>query len=168
MKSFWIRTVNVLLAVGVLLGFNLLTEVRQKETEIARLDAQVETLQLELDAEKNYQSLLEGALGQETVKKTESVDEAAASRFKDGTYSGSSQGFGGLVTVEVTIAEDEITDIAIVSAPGEDKAYLSMAEKIIPSILEQQTTEVDTISGATFSSTGIKNAVTIALSEAEQ
>lgn len=167
MKSFWIRTVNVLLAVGVLLGYNLLTEVRQKETEIARLDAQVETLQLELDAEKNYQSLLEGALGQETVKKTESVDEAA-SRFKDGTYSGSSQGFGGLVTVEVTIAEDEITDIAIVSAPGEDKAYLSMAEKIIPSILEQQTTEVDTISGATFSSTGIKNAVTIALSEAEQ
>ena len=42
-----------------------------------------------------------------------------------------------------------------------------MAEDIIPTILEAQSAEVDTISGATFSSTGIKEAVAQALEEAE-
>ena len=48
----------------------------------------------------------------------------------------------------------------------EDGAYLSMAEDIIPTIIEAQSADVDTISGATFSSTGIKEAVTQALEEA--
>ena len=46
---------------------------------------------------------------------------------------------------------------------GEDEAYLSMAKDIVKTILDKQTTEVDTISGATYSSTGIKNAVGQAL-----
>ena len=45
----------------------------------------------------------------------------------------------------------------------EDEAYLSMAKDIVKTILDKQTTEVDTISGATYSSTGIKNAVGQAL-----
>ena len=48
-------------------------------------------------------------------------------------------------------------------ASGEDEAYLSMAKDIVKTILDKQTTEVDTISGATYSSTGIKNAVGQAL-----
>ena len=59
-----------------------------------------------------------------------------------------------------------ITDISIVSAEKEDGAYLSMAEDIIPTIIDAQSADVDTISGATFSSTGIKNAVAQALKEA--
>ena len=54
----------------------------------------------------------------------------------------------------------------IVSAEKEDGAYLSMAEDIIPTIIDAQSADVDTISGATFSSTGIKNAVAQALEEA--
>ena len=41
-----------------------------------------------------------------------------------------------------------------------------MAEEIIPAIIEAQSADVDTISGATFSSTGIKDAVAQALEKA--
>ena len=55
--------------------------------------------------------------------------------------------------MEVTLAGDEITSINVVSAPGEDSAYLSQAESVIDSVLSAQSTDVDTVSGATFSST---------------
>ena len=66
----------------------------------------------------------------------------------------------------VIIENGKISEINITSAEKEDGAYLSMAEDIIPSILEAQSADVDTISGATFSSTGIKEAVAQALEEA--
>ena len=87
--------------------------------------------------------------------------------YKDGTYTGSAQGFGGTITVQVTLASDEITDIQVTSAPGEDSAYLSQGEGVISSIISAQSTDVDTVSGATFSSTGIINAVVDALGKAE-
>ena len=40
-------------------------------------------------------------------------------------YKRQAQGFGGAITVQVTLANDEITDIQVTSAPGEDSAYLS-------------------------------------------
>ena len=81
----------------------------------------------------------------------------------DGTYTGHGTGFGGDITVEVTIADGKITDVEILSAEKEDSAYLTMAKDIIPEILDAQSADVDTISGATFSSTGIKNATAQAL-----
>ena len=87
--------------------------------------------------------------------------------FKDGTYEGTAPGFGGDVSVEVVIKEGKIEEINIVSAENEDEAYLVMAQDIIPAILEKQSADVDTISGATFSSTGIKDAVAAALKKAE-
>lgn len=68
----------------------------------------------------------------------------------------------------VTVENGTISEIEITSADGEDKAYLSMAEDIIPKIIEAQSADVDTVSGATFSSTGIKDAVSEALKQAEQ
>ena len=87
--------------------------------------------------------------------------------YKDGTYTGEAEGYGGTIQVEVTLTGDEITSINVVSAPGEDSAYLSQAESVIDSILSAQSTDVDTVSGATFSSTGILNAVDAALGKAE-
>ena len=68
----------------------------------------------------------------------------------------------------VTVENETISEIEITSADGEDKAYLSMAEDIIPKIIEAQSADVDTVSGATFSSTGIRDAVSEALKQAEQ
>ena len=81
---------------------------------------------------------------------------------------GGAKGFGGMITVLVTVENGTISEIEITSADGEDKAYLSMAEDIIPKIIEAQSADVDTVSGATFSSTGIRDAVSEALKQAEQ
>ena len=87
--------------------------------------------------------------------------------WKDGTYEGEGQGFGGKVVVEVTIESGEITCIEVKEAQKEDSAYLEMAKDIIEDIVDAQSADVDTISGATFSSTGIREAVTQALEKAE-
>ena len=67
--------------------------------------------------------------------------------------------------MQVTVAEDKITDITILSAEDEEE-YLSRAKRVIPAILEGQNPNVDAVSGATYSSTGILNAVKLALAKA--
>ena len=79
---------------------------------------------------------------------------------------GEADGFGGTVAVEVTVKDGKIEVVEVTSAEKEDSAYLAMAEDIIPTIIEAQSADVDTISGATFSSTGIKNASEQALEKA--
>ena len=90
----------------------------------------------------------------------------APSAYRDGVYTASAQGFGGPITLQVTIQNDTIADITIVSAEGETQPYFSRARRVISTILESNTPEVDSISGATYSSTGILNAVKSALSSA--
>ena len=67
--------------------------------------------------------------------------------YKDGIYQGSGTGFGGTITVQVTLEDDTITAVSVVSAPGEDSAYLSQGENVINSVISEQSTDVDTISG---------------------
>lgn len=98
---------------------------------------------------------------------SDEADESEDLAYKNGTYTGDGQGFGGNIQVQVTLENDTITDIQVVSAPGEDSAYLSQGQGVISTILAAQSTDVDTISGATFSSTGIINAVNDALGKAE-
>lgn len=141
MREFWMRLVSVLVIVGMILGYNSVLEAREKDEKIAKLNAQIENV----DSEE------------------QNTDEGS---YKDGTYTGEAEGFGGTVAVEVTVKKQKITAVDITSAEGEDGSYLSMAEDIIPKILDAQSAEVDTISGATFSSTGIKNAAKQALEKA--
>ena len=91
---------------------------------------------------------------------------AAGAGYKDGTYVGSAQGYGGTVSVEVTIENGSIAKIEPISHGGEDAAYWDMAVAVIPQIIESQGASADTVSGATFSSTGIINAVIEALQQA--
>lgn len=88
----------------------------------------------------------------------------APSIYLDGIYTAEAMGFEGQITVQVTVAEDKITDITILSAEDEEE-YLSRAKQVIPAILEGQSPNVDTVSGATYSSTGILNAVKLALAK---
>ena len=142
MREFWVRLVSMLAIMGVLLGYNSVLDVRAKEDEIARLSAQVAG---------NGQS---------------DSENGGSTNYKDGTYTGEADGFGGPIQVKVTVENGEITDIEVVSAEKEDGAYLTMAMDVIPNLIEAQSADVDTISGATFSSTGIINAVEAALEEA--
>ena len=142
MREFWIRLVSMLSVVGILLGYNAVLDARAKDEEIARLSAQ---------------------LGGDT---TRAETGAAVTAYEDGTYIGEADGFGGKIQVEVKIEKSKITEINVVSAEKEDGAYLSMAKDIIPKIIDSQSADVDTLSGATFSSTGIKNASEQALEKA--
>ena len=88
------------------------------------------------------------------------------SAYRDGVYTASAEGFGGPITVQVTILNDKIDSITIVSAEDETSSYFTKARHVISTILDEQTPEVDAISGATYSSTGILNAVKSALASA--
>ena len=89
----------------------------------------------------------------------------APSTYLDGIYTAEAMGFEGKITVQITVAEDKITDITLLSAEDEEE-YLSQAKQVIPAILEGQSPNVDAVSGATYSSTGILNAVKLALAKA--
>ena len=87
--------------------------------------------------------------------------------WKDGTHTGSGKGFGGTISVKVTVKDGKISAIDVTSASGETASYFSKAKGIIPKMISGQTTNVDAASGATYSSNGIITAVRNALSKAE-
>ena len=136
MQEFWIRLASLCIVVSSLWGYNMTIDKRELEN-------------------KNTQHI---------AAETEGADSQGA--YKDGTYTGCAEGFGGNVDVEVTIEAGKISSVDITSAEKEDGAYLAMAEDIIPSIVSAQSADVDTVSGATFSSTAIKNATKQALEKA--
>ena len=98
-----------------------------------------------------------------TKKNTTKKGKKGAIDLKDGTYKGSANGYGGKVTVNVTISKKTMTAIDIVSAPGETDSFFSRAKGVIDEMLTAQSTDVDVVSGATYSSNGIIGAVKNAL-----
>ena len=121
------------------------------------------------DSESDGTSEKDSADNKESSDQTDSEETSDDSDnvYKNGTFEGSGTGYGGTITVQVTLEDNTIIAVSVVSAPGEDSAYLSQGENVINSIISEQNTDVDTISGATFSSTGILEAVNDALSKAE-
>lgn len=86
--------------------------------------------------------------------------------FAPGTYTKSAKGFGGDCTVTLTVSENEITDVQI-DGSDETENIGSFAVTLLQrSILDNQTTKVDAISGATVTSNAILNAARQALQEA--
>lgn len=85
--------------------------------------------------------------------------------LKNGTFSGSARGYGGTINVKVTVYGGKIKGITIVSHSGETPAFFDKAKAVVAKILAAQSVNVDTVSGATYSSNGILNAVADALSK---
>lgn len=86
--------------------------------------------------------------------------------YKDGIYTGSAQGFGGTIKVEVTIKNGKIKTIKVLSASGETTSYFNRAKRLLNTIISKQSTNVDAVSGATYSSNGLIKAVRNALAKA--
>lgn len=86
--------------------------------------------------------------------------------YEDGSYEGAGTGYGGDIRVEVIIEDGEIVNVSILEANGEDTAYLKTAESILDRFVEEQSADVDTVTGATLSSIGIRDAVKEALEQA--
>ena len=108
----------------------------------------------------------EGSSGNQntTPEAVGSVQEPAS--YKDGTYYGTGSGFAGNLKVEVVISGGKISSIQIVET-NDGSEYIQKASGVISQILNAQSTNnIDTVSGATFSSNGIIKAVRNALSQA--
>ena len=190
-QNFYLRLIALLLIIMAVFFYNGTMKDKEQEQNIADLTAKVESLedqQTEIltALQENYEEQKNAA---ESKKSSESDEKKSDSKktstkedseedtaedssdsdnvYKNGTFEGSGTGYGGTITVQVTLQDDTITDVSVTSAPVEDSAYLAQGENVISSIISEQSTDVDTVSGATFSSTGILEAVNDALTKAE-
>lgn len=154
-KNFLIRLLSLVIVAGALAGYNFIALNRQQtvqvnENKIAEAEAHNESIMALENAEN------ESEQGVEAVKK-----------YSDGTWEGTGTGFGGEIRAAVTVEKGEITGVEILSADSEDSAYFNMAKVLSDRIVEEQSTEIDTVSGATYSSKGILEAASDALNQAE-
>jgi uncharacterized protein with FMN-binding domain/ferredoxin len=91
----------------------------------------------------------------------------AAAGIADGVYSGSARGFKATMYVDVTVANQLITNVEVTSHKDDAKWFNRANNSIPDTIIQEQSTDIDVVSGATFSSNGIINAAADALSSAK-
>lgn len=97
----------------------------------------------------------------------EVVTESGSTSVTAGTYTATEQGFGGEVTVHVTVAEDGTIEDVTAEVPNETESLGGVAgPQVAQSIVDYQSLAVDTVSGATITSTAVLTAATAALTEA--
>ena len=145
--NFWIKLVSLILIAGCLFYY--------QSVAVSRAEMVEENNRQVLEIERNnreVRAMMEGA--------------EAKGPYKDGTYEGTAEGYGGPIRVSVVIAGGYIDQIDVTEHSKEDPAYYMLAESVLDRILDLQNTETDTVSGATFSSGGLLRAVSDALSEA--
>jgi uncharacterized protein with FMN-binding domain len=89
----------------------------------------------------------------------------SGAQLNDGTYEGSASGYSGTTTVSVLVSGGQVTKITVLDQNDSDR-FFTQAENVLNDIVDQQSLEVDAVSGATFSSAGLINATYDALSGA--
>lgn len=119
------------------------------------------------EPEKEILSEPESPPIQSTVPTAESILEET-SFYLDGEYTAAAFGYNGDITVTITISGDKITDIKAYSDESDIWYFDTAADTVISRILSEQSTEVDEVTGATFSSKGIMAAVADALESAKR
>lgn len=133
-RYFVAKALNLALAVAVIMGFS--SWAAQAQAHDAEVEEQIAQAQ------------------------------RAASRgpyANDGTFVGSAKGFGGAVQMQVDIVDGYIDSVQILDASHEDDAWLDMCKSIPAQIVKAQSTDLDVVSGATYTSSGMLNATTEAL-----
>ena len=93
----------------------------------------------------------------------ETTTSITQGKYTDGTYEGSGQGYRGTTTVSVKVSNGNISSITIESQKDDDQFFNKAKSTIINEIISSQSTDVQTVSGATMSSNGIIDAVANAL-----
>ncbi|HHV78551.1 MAG TPA: RnfABCDGE type electron transport complex subunit G [Firmicutes bacterium] len=82
---------------------------------------------------------------------------------KDGTYEGEGQGMNGSIKVSVTVKGGKITEVKILEHKETPIISDPALSRIPEAIIAKQSTSVDAVTGATFTSKGIMEAVKNAL-----
>ena len=106
--------------------------------------------------------------GSPTATPTAAVEEdgAEAGVYTPGEYTGSAIGFGGEVTVTVSVDETSILSVVAEGAQETDGVGSNAIDRLPGMIVEAQSAAVDDVAGATMTSTAIKTAAEAALAEA--
>ncbi len=105
----------------------------------------------------------------ETAFQTSQADtmgDASASLYMPGIYTGSARGYGGRIEVTVKVDENRILAIAAIGDSETEGVGKVALEKLPALIVEANSTDIDGVSGATYSSQGLFEAVNDALAQA--
>lgn len=165
MRSFWRECVFIVPA--VLLAGLTVAGIWMNPFEVPDSSAQSDSTMVRvLEDESERQSQDESSSHQGDVEKVKKTSYKKTGQWKDGTFTGTGTGYGGTIQVKVTIKNGKMTKIEDVSHANETPEYYQKAVAIIPRMIKAQTPNVDTISGATYSSSGIREAVGHALNQA--
>ncbi len=143
---FGMRLLSLLLILLTLYAYQVSAQSRSAET--ARVKAQALQLRRQREAEERERLAI------------------LAQKYKNGTFEGAAEGFGGPVRVRVVIQDGNISEIDVTEHSGEDEIYFGMASAVIEDIIAYNDPQVDVVSSATFSSQGIIHAVENAVSKA--
>ena len=158
----------VVLAAGITISGYEVQQVKVKEKSIP----QFQLVKEETESKTSPFDIMETVTLPEVETQTKEAvvltkDTAEQERtYRDGTYYGSGTGFGGKLTVEVVIQDGKISSITLVENEGDDHPYIDHASTLLQSIVTTQSTNVDAVSGATYSSAGLIEAVRNALAQA--
>ena len=158
----------VVLAAGITISGYEVQQVKVKEKSIP----QFQLVKEETESKTSPFDIMETVTLPEVETQTKEAvvltkDTAEQERtYRDGTYYGSGTGFGGKLTVEVVIQDGKISFITLVENEGDDHPYIDPASTLLQSIVTTQSTNVDAVSGATYSSAGLIEAVRNALAQA--
>lgn len=100
------------------------------------------------------------------AEEKEEVQVPINGKYKSGTYEGKATGYGGEVTATIVLSTNRIESITCIGEK-ETNGIGSVAITELPKeMISQQSVQVDAITGATVTSTAVKEAVTQALTEA--
>jgi uncharacterized protein with FMN-binding domain len=99
------------------------------------------------------------------------ADSSTSSGLADGTYTGDTfTNRWGAVQVEVTVSDGAISDVTVLQAPDDDRKSVSINDRAVPQLVEEtlsaQSADIDTVSGATYTSDGYRQSLQSALDDA--
>lgn len=100
-------------------------------------------------------------------KNHEEVKPEVDGGYKDGVYNGKGKGNGGELTVEVTVEGGNIVKVELKEHKETEGIFEGAETGVGNAIIKTQSTEVDSVAGATLTSEGIKAAVAEAIKEAK-
>lgn len=163
-----VPAVCVVLAAGITISGYEAQPVRAKEKSIPEFQLVKEETESTTSLFDNMETVTLPEVENQTKEAVVLTRDTSESNrtYKDGTYYGSGTGFGGKLMVEVVIQDGKIVSVTLVENEGDDHPYIDNASALLQSIVAAQSTNVDAVSGATYSSAGLIEAVRNALAQA--
>jgi len=161
-KSIIGCAVMCVLSVVTILGTNALAAGHEGSEYSRPSKEQIAAAKAEAEAEAKLNQAISDAIAK------------ANGSYKAGTYEAEAKGFeyeystvGGMIKVTVTVSDKAITDI-VISGPDQSPAIGGVAmTKLRNSILTSQSADVDTVTGATYTSEAVIEATKKALEQAK-